>query len=57
MTIHKVGRRTIPVRVTINHEEETIWSMPISIASEDNEQQHHELETFYDFKSASRSGF
>ncbi|XP_057377267.1 centrosomal protein of 164 kDa-like [Daphnia carinata] len=46
MTIHKVGRRRIPVRVRINHEEETIWSVPVSTHGD-----HHELETLYDFKS------
>lgn len=48
MTIHKVGRRRIPVRVRINHEEETIWSVPVSTRDD-----HHELETLYDFKSVS----
>ncbi|XP_057377271.1 uncharacterized protein LOC130698608 [Daphnia carinata] len=46
MTIHKVGRRWIPVRVRINHEEETIWSVPVSTHGD-----HHELETLYDFKA------
>lgn len=46
MTIHKVGRRRIPVRVRINHEEETIWSVPVSTHGD-----HHQLETLYDFKS------
>lgn len=45
MTIHKVGRKRIPVRVIINHEEETIWSIPVTKG------EHHELETLYDFKA------
>ena len=47
MTIHKVGRKRIPVRVIINHEEETIWSIPVTKG------EHHELETLYDFKAVS----
>ncbi len=47
MTIHKVGRKMIPVRVIINHEEETIWSIPVTKG------EHHELETLYDFKTVS----
>jgi len=45
MTIHKVGRKLIPVRVIINREEETIWSIPVTKG------EHHELETLYDFKA------
>ena len=46
-TIHKVGRKRILVRVIINHEEETIWSIPVTKG------EHHELETLYDFKAVS----
>jgi hypothetical protein len=31
--------------VIINHEEETIWSIPVTKG------EHHELETLYDFKA------
>lgn len=50
MTVHKVGRRRIPVKVTINHQEKTIWSVPVSSQTEDAVH-HHELETIYDFEA------
>lgn len=54
MTIHKVGRRRIPVRVTINHQEKTIWSVPVSTKTE-GAVHHHELETIYDFQNVNVS--
>lgn len=51
MTIYKVGRRKIPVEVTINHLEKTVRSMPVT--RNPHNEAHHEMETLYDFKSVS----
>ena len=44
MTVHKEGRRQIPVQVNVNRQEETITAIPRSLHPHDN------LETFFDFK-------
>lgn len=44
VTVHKEGRRQIPVQVNVNRQEETITAIPRSLHPHDN------LETFFDFK-------
>lgn len=52
MTIHKIGRRHVPVRVSINRQEKTVTSVPV-----DNNGRHsienQQMETFYDFVAVS----
>ena len=53
MTIHKIGRRHVPVRVSINRQEKTVTSVPV-----DNNGRHsienQQMETFYDFVAVSK---
>lgn len=54
MTIHKVGRRQYPVKVTVNYEQQSVWSYPV-FAVERDEHRRKEFKTFYDFKSVSET--